>query len=190
MYIHIFDNAATAKSFDLTAEAIKYRQASRLGASEELRQEWIRHYRESESTARPVRFEYVYKIDALKNQPTPKIITIGTEVKTGQEEIGNQGHKAAHNLGEELSASLCFQPPNPKPQSILIRIRDNGCGIPSKIKNKIFDPFFTTKPVGQGTGLGLSISYQIIKKHGGQIEVKSQPGQGTEFVITVPLTNF
>jgi signal transduction histidine kinase len=70
----------------------------------------------------------------------------------------------------------------------VIRIRDNGCGIPSEIKNKIFDPFFTTKAVGKGTGLGLSISYQIIQKHGGQIEVNSQPGEGTEFVITMPLS--
>ncbi len=70
---------------------------------------------------------------------------------------------------------------------IQVRIRDNGSGIPSPIKDKIFDPFFTTKPVGQGTGLGLSICYQIIEKHGGKISVNSQIGEGTEFAIALPL---
>lgn len=71
--------------------------------------------------------------------------------------------------------------------SITIRIRDNGCGIPPEINNKIFDPFFTTKPVGQGTGLGLSISYKIIEKHQGKIQFSSQMGQGTEFIISLPI---
>jgi signal transduction histidine kinase len=71
--------------------------------------------------------------------------------------------------------------------SVRVRIRDNGPGIPPEIKDKIFDPFFTTKPVGEGTGLGLSISYQIIENHGGTIEVVSPPGQGTEFIITIPI---
>ena len=70
---------------------------------------------------------------------------------------------------------------------IAIRIRDNGSGIPSQIQHQIFDPFFTTKPVGQGTGLGLAVSYQIIESHGGQIEVKSEPGFGTEFKIKLPI---
>ncbi|MCD8485555.1 MAG: GAF domain-containing protein [Desertifilum sp.] len=69
----------------------------------------------------------------------------------------------------------------------LIRIVDNGRGIPAQSQKRLFDPFFTTKPVGQGTGLGLSISYQIIvEKHGGQISCNSQVGQGTEFVIEIP----
>jgi signal transduction histidine kinase len=54
---------------------------------------------------------------------------------------------------------------------------------------KIFDPFFTTKPVGQGTGLGLSISYKIVRDHGGQIRVASEPGRGTRFLISLPLPN-
>ncbi len=56
-----------------------------------------------------------------------------------------------------------------------------------KFIHKIFDPFFTTKPVGQGTGLGLSICYQIVNKHQVAIQVNSQLGQGTEFVITLPI---
>jgi two-component system, NtrC family, sensor kinase len=68
-----------------------------------------------------------------------------------------------------------------------IRIRDNGTGIPTEVKEKIFNPFFTTKPAGEGTGLGLSMSHDIIvKQHGGRIEVDTQPGQFTEFRIVLP----
>ena len=71
---------------------------------------------------------------------------------------------------------------------IRISFQDNGLGITEEIKTRIFDPFFTTKKVGEGTGLGLSISYQIIvEKHGGKIECISQPGQGTEFLIDIPI---
>jgi|GEM_PF-557980 len=67
-----------------------------------------------------------------------------------------------------------------------IIITDNGVGIPEKNMNKIFEPFFTTKKTGEGTGLGLSISYGIIKRHNGSIEVKSQVGKGTTFIIKLP----
>jgi len=73
-------------------------------------------------------------------------------------------------------------------KSIVIRIADNGPGIPESLKARICDPFFTTKPVGKGTGLGLSISYQIvIDKHGGAFKYDSQPGLGTEFWIEIPI---
>jgi signal transduction histidine kinase len=71
---------------------------------------------------------------------------------------------------------------------IYITVRDNGNGIPQKILDKIFQPFFTTKPTGQGTGLGLSLSYDIIKAHGGEIKVESKEGEGTEFIITIPVS--
>jgi signal transduction histidine kinase len=70
---------------------------------------------------------------------------------------------------------------------VRVTIRDTGPGIPPHIREKIFDPFFTTKPVGKGTGLGLSICYQIIQKHRGTIEVSSEEGRGSEFVITLPV---
>jgi signal transduction histidine kinase len=70
---------------------------------------------------------------------------------------------------------------------IYISVKDNGNGIPQKISDKIFQPFFTTKPTGQGTGLGLSLSYDIIKAHGGEIKVESKEGQGSEFVIQLPV---
>jgi hypothetical protein len=72
-------------------------------------------------------------------------------------------------------------------QQVVIRIRDDGNGIPDEILPKIFDPFFTTKDVGEGTGLGLSISYGILEKHQGEIQVESEVGQGTEFIITLPV---
>jgi two-component system NtrC family sensor kinase len=71
---------------------------------------------------------------------------------------------------------------------ILIKVRDNGPGIPANILEKIFQPFFTTKPAGEGTGLGLSLSYDIIKAHGGEIKVESKEGEGTTFIITIPFT--
>ena len=71
--------------------------------------------------------------------------------------------------------------------SVEIRIRDNGTGIPPEVKEKMFDPFFTTKPAGEGTGLGLSLSYDIIvKQHAGSIEVDTQPGGFTEFRVVLP----
>ena len=69
----------------------------------------------------------------------------------------------------------------------LISVRDTGGGIAEAVRCKIFDPFFTTKPVGQGTGLGLAISYGIVQDHGGSIEVQSQEGVGTEFIVRIPL---
>ncbi|NEQ51337.1 MAG: PAS domain S-box protein [Leptolyngbya sp. SIO3F4] len=72
-------------------------------------------------------------------------------------------------------------------QQTVISIRDNGPGIPDKIKTQIFDPFFTTKPVGQGTGMGLAISYQVItQQHQGKLMVDSTPGKGTCFEIRLP----
>ncbi|MDP5129591.1 MAG: ATP-binding protein [Paraglaciecola sp.] len=67
-----------------------------------------------------------------------------------------------------------------------VSIRDTGQGISPSNLSKIFDPFFTTKPVGSGTGLGLSLSYNIIKNHGGNIDVNSTVGKGTEFIVSLP----
>jgi signal transduction histidine kinase len=68
-----------------------------------------------------------------------------------------------------------------------VRVKDNGNGIPQKVLDKIYQPFFTTKPTGQGTGLGLSMSYDIVKAHGGEIKVETKEGEGTKFIIQLPV---
>ncbi|MHC5598513.1 MAG: sensor histidine kinase [Nostoc sp.] len=73
-------------------------------------------------------------------------------------------------------------------ENVVVKIADNGTGIPEAIQSRLFDPFFTTKQVGKGTGMGLSISYQIItEKHGGSLRCISLPGKGAEFIITIPI---
>jgi signal transduction histidine kinase len=108
------------------------------------------------------------------------------------------------NAIDTLETSKTYKLENPKPgkitisttvgvmndtvNSAVIRIGDNGSGMPSAVRDRIFDPFFTTKPVGKGTGLGLSISYQIVvEKHGGILKCNSQPDVGTEFWIEIPI---
>jgi len=70
-----------------------------------------------------------------------------------------------------------------------IKVADNGNGIPPKVLDKIFQPFFTTKPTGQGTGLGLSLSYDIVKTHGGELKVETKEGEGSIFIIQLPVIN-
>lgn len=74
-----------------------------------------------------------------------------------------------------------------KDGKIFIAVTDTGIGIAPEIQARIFEPFFTTKPIGKGTGLGLSVSYGIVQKHGGAIEVKSQPGHGSTFTVWLPI---
>jgi len=97
---------------------------------------------------------------------------------------------AMDNGGElRIEAEPAYSNPlrRSKPDYVQVSVSDTGRGIPSHIISKIFDPFFTTK--AKGVGLGLSISYQIIKSHGGTINVESREGNGTMFFITLPLLN-
>jgi signal transduction histidine kinase len=118
-------------------------------------------------------------IDALENQPDPRVITISTSVEIRQLETQESSSILNHQSFNSL-------PPNS--QFVGIRIVDNGPGMPENVQKKIFDPFFTTKPVGSGTGLGLSTSYQIVvEKHQGQIRCISTLGQGTELIVEIPV---
>jgi two-component system NtrC family sensor kinase len=70
---------------------------------------------------------------------------------------------------------------------IILKVIDTGCGIKAEHLDRIFEPFFTTQDVGKGTGLGLSVTYGIVEQHGGEVEVQSQEGQGSTFVIHLPV---
>ena len=72
---------------------------------------------------------------------------------------------------------------------IEIRFKDNGTGMPADVVERIFNPFFTTKATNRGTGLGLSLSNDIVRSHGGNIRVETEPGEFTEFIITLPTSN-
>ena len=74
-------------------------------------------------------------------------------------------------------------------RELIVQISDNGVGMSEEIAHQIFDPFYTTKKVGAGTGLGLSITYGIVERHGGTISVNSKPGEGSEFIIKLPLAS-
>jgi signal transduction histidine kinase len=103
--------------------------------------------------------------------------------------IGN-GFYAANKRSREGDGT--FRPllkvtPREFGESVEVRVRDNGIGIPPENREKLFQPFFTTKPTGEGTGLGLSISYEIItQQHGGTITVDSEVGDFTEFTVRLP----
>lgn len=77
-----------------------------------------------------------------------------------------------------------------KKNQVIVKIKDNGPGMDTKVQKRIFEPFFTTKPVGSGTGLGLSVSYFIVvERHNGMLKVDSEPGKGTVFTISLPVEN-
>ena len=88
--------------------------------------------------------------------------------------IKGQGEISIHTISSDIGVKII--------------IKDNGQGMTPEVKKHIFEPFFTTKEVGKGTGLGLSISFGIIEQHNGNIDIISEPGKGTEFIISLPRT--
>lgn len=90
---------------------------------------------------------------------------------------------AFQSIGDFGNIRLVTEPAG---DGIAIRIQDDGCGIAEADIERIFDPFFTTRPVGEGTGLGLALCYQIVRNHGGSIEVESEPGIGTTMSVYLP----
>ncbi len=98
-----------------------------------------------------------------------------------------QNAKSALPNGGRIDISTRLMTKYGEQPQLAVVIKDNGCGIPQQNMGKIFDPFFTTKPAGKGPGLGLTVSYGIIKRHGGDIDVQSTVGKGTEVTVTVPM---
>jgi two-component system NtrC family sensor kinase len=86
--------------------------------------------------------------------------------------------------GGRLEVSTEF---DSKTEQGVVRVKDNGSGIPADVMARIFDPFFTTKEDQNRTGLGLAVAHSIVEQHGGEITVQSEPGQGTEFLVSLPL---
>lgn len=111
-------------------------------------------------------------IDALKDESTA--------------EPANPAEPSAFRPQITIRTMQIPDPQGGNPRAVIC-IADNGAGISVAVQEKLFEPFFTTKPMGQGTGLGLSISREIVIKHGGDLQCYSQPGEGTEFWLELPI---
>lgn len=101
--------------------------------------------------------------------------------------ITNGIHALKSKFNDQKGGVVTIKTRRINDDKILISIKDNGTGMTEQTKKKLFEPFFTTKDVGEGTGLGLSIAYNTIKKHNGTINVESEIGEGTEFLIEIPI---
>lgn len=149
-------------------------------------------------------FNADFKIDLQANLPSINVVPqdIGRVLLNlinnafyAVNEQRKKSEKSEYKPSVTVSTSI-----NEKGNKIIIKVADNGPGIPKQMKDKIFQPFFTTKPTGQGTGLGLSLSYDIVKAHGGELKVESPPKEGkglptgqkeaevgTVFIVTLPV---
>ncbi|MFZ3230403.1 MAG: ATP-binding protein [Pseudobdellovibrio sp.] len=120
-------------------------------------------------------------------EPIPNVLCYASQINQVLMNILSNAVQAIHNSGEIWISTLPIKASNVSVGRIQISIQDSGAGMSTEVLEKIFEPFFTTKGVGQGTGLGLSISYGIIQNHGGEIQVRSQKGIGTEFTLIIPV---
>ncbi|MFN8791209.1 MAG: ATP-binding protein [Bdellovibrionales bacterium] len=128
------------------------------------------------------------RIQIFKNyDPIPKIHGYPTQINQVFMNVLSNAVQAIEGQGQIWITTLFLKDRRYKDGRVQISIQDSGKGMPPEVIEKIFDPFFTTKGVGQGTGLGLSISYGIIESHGGEIQVRSEIGVGTEFIIILPV---
>ncbi|MDB5007726.1 MAG: zraS 2 [Mucilaginibacter sp.] len=100
--------------------------------------------------------------------------------------ISNAVYAVQKQFGNNVGGEITIVTSHDK-KDVFIGIKDNGTGMDANTQKKVFEPFFTTKDVGEGTGLGMSIAYNIIKKHNGTINVNSLQGEGTEFILQIPI---
>jgi signal transduction histidine kinase len=140
-------------------------------------------HRGIETTLNVVNNELKYKAEVVRDfGELPHVECIASQIN---QVIMNLLVNAAHAIEDFGKITIRTRHQG---DSVTLEVEDTGKGIASEHLNRIFEPFFTTKGIGKGTGLGLSLSFNIIKKHNGEIEVHSEPGQGTRFRITLPVT--
>ncbi|ODG96289.1 hybrid sensor histidine kinase/response regulator [Nostoc sp. KVJ20] len=128
------------------------------------------------------------KIEIIKNYGNlPPVQCYPAQLNQVFMNILSNGIDALLDLDNQIQKQILIKTEVTELDTVIITFRDNGDGIDSEIQSKIFDPFFTTKPINKGTGLGLAISHQIIEKHQGNIQLKSEFAYGTEFAIEIPI---
>ncbi len=148
-------------------------------------QEWVRAslHQGVDSTLNIVANEIKYRADVRREYGTlPDIECLPSELN---QVFLNLLVNAAHAIGPERG--LIVVRSGDAGDEVWVEVEDNGSGIAPEHLPRVFDPFFTTKPVGRGTGLGLSLAYGIVKKHHGRIDLRSEPGRGSCFRVTLPV---
>nr|WP_231982603.1 ATP-binding protein [Pseudomonas mucidolens] len=145
--------------------------------------QWTNLQQGIDSTLNIVANELKYKADVIKHyQPLPEIECLASQIN---QVVMNLVINATQAMGPARGTITISN--GVEGDQVWLEVADNGCGIGADSLQKIFDPFFTTKPVGEGTGLGLSLSYGIVKKHHGDISVRSEPGKGSTFRVVLPI---
>lgn len=128
------------------------------------------------------------RIQIHKNyEPIPRISCYASQINQVIMNILSNALQAIEGSGHIWISTQAVRDTLDKNGKVQVSIQDSGKGMSPEVLEKIFDPFFTTKGVGQGTGLGLSISYGILQSHGGEIQVRSEVGVGTEFMLIIPV---
>jgi two-component system, NtrC family, sensor kinase len=135
-----------------------------------------------ESTLNVVRNEVKYKAEVVKNLGSlPLVLCLAGQInQVFMNLIVNASHAIEGQGLITLSSGV-------EPDWVWLQVDDTGCGMGEDVLRRIFEPFFTTKDVGKGTGLGLSLSFSIVQRHGGEIQVRSQPGKGSSFRVWLPV---
>ncbi len=152
---------------------------SRTGAEDEW--QWADLHKGLDSTLNIVNNEIKYKARVVREYGTlPEIECLPSQLN---QVFMNLLVNAAHAIDQQGTITVRS---GADAASLWVEVSDTGSGIAPENLKRIFEPFFTTKPVGKGTGLGLSLSYSIVQKHGGRLEVESEPGRGTTFRVTLP----
>ncbi len=149
--------------------------------------QWANLHQGLESTLNIVNNEIKYKADVVKQfGDLPDIECLPSQLN---QVFMNLMVNAAHAIPVNTRGTITLRTGMGEGgDTVWVEVADTGCGIEADHLKRIFDPFFTTKPVGKGTGLGLSLSYGIVQKHGGQIMVSSEPGKGSRFRVSLPVS--